>query len=459
MIDSIKNLFKSTEKTSNSQANLQNNSQDDKTIFGFIFKNLDTALLIGMCFLIYAVFEIFEKYPNAISVQAKMILANWLIFGLGEVISLLMKIKFYQITKKYYFCKKTYMKKWISDNQNLTTTIIALTLGIFIITAFYFFMLYSPKFSNQSQEYANFSTYFNGLVAPMVTFVGLIYIINTFKLQDEQLQLLKTQNTENTTAFANQLEEMRKQHQENKELAEKQLQETKDQNVKAKNSFKEQLSEMKRQHQENKELAEKQLQETKDQNTKAENSFKEQLQETKKQGNYNFILSSLNIIHDIINKKIEQVFSVKKTYNPFTVDISLDQESKIFQKKNIDYFIDEIDSDFEGSLYNLDKNVHQTTEIFKILNSFVKNILQTNDLDNSKKEYFCNLLLQGRLEDLKEMTKSILENENKYKNSYLEYQKKDNENITFDKDNKQNFKNLIEILAEFKNCTNFIKNI
>jgi hypothetical protein len=172
MTNYIKNLFKSTDKTANSHTNIQNNLQDDKTIFGFIFKNLDTALLFGMCFLIYAIFdtftkfvqdnahfikdieerkpfaftlifglmfvevllsfatsyfrkhneifksilvtaialvityynhntiiEIFEKYPQALSIQTKMILANWLIFGLGEVISLLMHSKGNQNTQ------------------------------------------------------------------------------------------------------------------------------------------------------------------------------------------------------------------------------------------------------------------------------------------------------------------------------------------------------------------------
>jgi cytochrome c biogenesis factor len=39
------------------------------------------------------ILEIFTKYPQAESIQIKMILCNWLIFGLGEVISLLMHSK------------------------------------------------------------------------------------------------------------------------------------------------------------------------------------------------------------------------------------------------------------------------------------------------------------------------------------------------------------------------------
>ena len=67
----LKNLFKGTEKKQPLQANLQNNSQDDQTIFGFIFKNLDTALLFGMCFLIYAVFDTFTKFvqDNALFIK------------------------------------------------------------------------------------------------------------------------------------------------------------------------------------------------------------------------------------------------------------------------------------------------------------------------------------------------------------------------------------------------------
>ncbi len=164
MINYIKNMFKGTSK--NTPLQVENDQDAEKSIFGFLFKNLENFLLLGMFSLIYAIFsvfteftqnnalfitelekrkpfaftlifglmfvevllslatsyfrkhnewaksilvtilalvityynhvtinEIFKLYPTANAIETKLILCNWLIFGLGEVVSLLMNSK------------------------------------------------------------------------------------------------------------------------------------------------------------------------------------------------------------------------------------------------------------------------------------------------------------------------------------------------------------------------------
>lgn len=170
----LKNLFKSTEKTNETQKNLGNSQKtEDNSVFGFIFQNLETFLLLGMGFLIYALFNTFTSYiaknasfiedadrwafaqtlifglmgvevllslatsyfrkrnewaksfivtavafiityynhttineiflglpATSQGVQIKLILCNWLIFGLGEIVSLLMNSKGQDLQKQ-----------------------------------------------------------------------------------------------------------------------------------------------------------------------------------------------------------------------------------------------------------------------------------------------------------------------------------------------------------------------
>jgi hypothetical protein len=71
--------------------------------------------------------------------------------------------------------------------------------GLFVGFSIILLLFYAPfvgwlKISESSQDWANFATYYTGIISPIVTTVGLYFIIRTFQLQRNQLKAFEEQS-------------------------------------------------------------------------------------------------------------------------------------------------------------------------------------------------------------------------------------------------------------------------
>jgi hypothetical protein len=104
-------------------------------------------------------------------------------------------------------------KKWY---QATWFTVLAIFLAFVSCSAFllwYYSNHIGRGISKNSQDWANFATYYTGIISPIVTTVGLYFIIRTFRLQQEQLNKLENQDKFNLVLSS--LDKMKKTISEN----------------------------------------------------------------------------------------------------------------------------------------------------------------------------------------------------------------------------------------------------